>query len=81
MKLKITIKYLDFEKDFLVNSKLEIKEALDIISQSQILLLDNNISYIYSLQNNEMVPVSYTFENAKIYNGDKLIIRSLNNGK
>lgn len=81
MKLKITIKYLDFEKDFLVNSKLEIKEALDIISQSQILLLDNNSSYIYSLQNNEMVPVSYTFENAKIYNGDKLIIRSLNNGK
>lgn len=81
MKLKITIKYLDFEKDFLVNSKLKIKEALDIISQSQMLLFDNNSNYIYSLQNNEMVPVSYTFENAKIYNGDKLIIRSLNNGK
>jgi len=61
--------------DFKVEKGYRIKDVLQILNDDTPLKSDlENLHYIMSKRRNQKINVLYTFEQAKLYNGDTLVI-------
>lgn len=79
MKLTITFTNKSMSLDFQMNSEMEIKEALKIISKNSIFKINDDVVYIFSKRKNQKINVHYSFQQAGIYSGDELIVEDTNN--
>jgi len=71
----LTFKYKDQSDNFKVSEDQKIIDVLSIITSNtnmQFSLKEND--FIYSKRMKEMVNIRKTFEEAKLYNGDTLIL-------
>lgn len=77
MKLILTFTNRLMSMDFLVNSDIQIKEALFIITENTDFKLEKKPNFIFSKRRDQKINVMYSFEQADIYSGDKLIVEEL----
>lgn len=79
MKLILTFTNRLMSMDFLVNSDIQIKDALSIITENSNFKLKKKPDFIFSKRRDQKINVIYSFEQANIYSGDELIVEGLEN--
>lgn len=71
----LTFKFGEMQTEFKVEKEHKIKEVLKILKEDVGLEIDlETCHYITSKRRNQKINSLYTFEEAKIFNGDTLVI-------
>ncbi|MFQ8704894.1 MAG: hypothetical protein ACLR9T_02435 [Thomasclavelia sp.] len=79
MKIILTFTNKYKKVDFLLNDEMIIKDAIKTIIENTEFKIDKEVEYIYSKRKHEKVNINYTFNQAKIFTGDELVVGDLNN--
>lgn len=74
MKIKISVIIENVTNDYIINNKVTIKEALKTIYNYENKITNNNFKYVYSFNTKMLVSTNFTFEEANIQNGDKIVL-------